>query len=38
MPADAPRNLRVLFHRAVETKITAPRLRVEKVAAEASIS
>ena len=31
LPADAPRNLRVMFHRAVETKDTAPRLRIEKV-------
>jgi hypothetical protein len=30
----APRNLRMLFSRAVETKETAPRLRVEKMADE----
>ena len=34
LPADAPRNLRLMFSRAVETKETAPRLRIEKVAAE----
>jgi hypothetical protein len=28
----APRNLRMLFSRAVETKETVPRLRVEKIA------
>ena len=38
LPADAPRNLRLLFSRAVETKETAPRLRVEKMEVEASIS
>jgi hypothetical protein len=38
LPADAPRNLRVMFSRAVETKETAPRLRVEKIEVEASIS
>src|SRR5579862_7618898 len=27
----APRNLRMLFSRAVETKETAPRLRIEKI-------
>lgn len=31
LPADAPRNLRLMFSRAVETKETAPRLRIEKV-------
>jgi len=30
LPADAPRNLRLMFSRAVETKETAPRLRIEK--------
>lgn len=34
LPQDAPRNLRLLFSRAVETKETAPRLRIEKSAAE----
>ncbi len=28
----APRNLRMMFSKAVETKETAPRLRVEKMA------
>jgi hypothetical protein len=31
LPVDAPRNLRMMFSRAVETKETAPRLRIEKV-------
>jgi hypothetical protein len=30
LPVDAPRNLRLMFSRAVETKETAPRLRIEK--------
>jgi hypothetical protein len=30
LPADTPRNLRALFSRAVETKETGPRLRIEK--------
>jgi hypothetical protein len=30
----APRNLRMLFSKAVETKETAPRLRVEKIGDE----
>ena len=30
LPADAPRNLRLMFSRAVETKETASRLRIEK--------
>lgn len=34
LPADAPRNLRLMFSRAVETKETAPRLRIEKIEAE----
>jgi hypothetical protein len=34
LPADAPRNLRRMFSRAVETKETAPRLRIEKIEAE----
>ena len=34
LPADAPRNLRLMFSRAVETKETAPRLRIEKAAVE----
>jgi hypothetical protein len=34
LPPDTPRNLRLLFSRAVETKETAPRLRIEKVEAE----
>jgi hypothetical protein len=37
LPADAPRNLRLWFSRAVETKETSPRLRIEKVVAESSI-
>jgi len=36
LPADAPRNLRMMFNRAVETKETAPRLRIEKIEAEVS--
>jgi hypothetical protein len=32
----APRNLRMMFSKAVETKETAPRLRVEKIAEEGS--
>jgi hypothetical protein len=31
LPPDAPRNLRQLFARAVSTKETAPRLRIDKV-------
>lgn len=34
LPPDAPRNLRLMFSRAVDTKQTAPRLRIEQVAAE----
>ena len=34
LPVDAPRNLRRMFSRAVETVETAPRLRIEKVEAE----
>jgi hypothetical protein len=34
LPEGAPRNLRMLFNKAVETKETAPRLRVEKMADE----
>ena len=30
LPADTPRNLRALFSRAVETKETRPRRRIEK--------
>jgi hypothetical protein len=30
----APRNLRMMFSRAVETKETSPRLRIEKIADE----
>ncbi len=30
LPADAPRNLRMLFSRAVTTTETTPRLRIEK--------
>ena len=30
LPVDAPHNLRRMFSRAVETKETAPRLRIEK--------
>jgi hypothetical protein len=33
LPADTPRNLRALFSRAVETKETGPRLRIEKLEA-----
>jgi hypothetical protein len=38
LPADAPRNLRLMFSRAVETKETAPRLRIDTIEVEASIS
>lgn len=34
LPEDAPRSLRLMFNRAVQTKETAPQLRIEKVAAE----
>lgn len=34
LPADAPRNLRLMFSRAVETTETAPRLRIEKIESE----
>jgi hypothetical protein len=36
LPADAPRNLRLMFSRAVETKESSPRLRIEKVGVECS--
>lgn len=31
LPVDAPRNLRLMFSRAVQTKETPPRLRIEKL-------
>jgi len=31
LPVNAPRNLRMMFSRAVETKETSPRLRIEKL-------
>jgi hypothetical protein len=31
LPKGAPRNLRMLFNRAVVTNETAPRLRIEKL-------
>jgi hypothetical protein len=34
LPDGAPRNLRLMFSRAVETKETSPRLRIEKIEAE----
>jgi hypothetical protein len=34
LPEGAPRNLRMMFSKAVETKETSPRLRVEKIAEE----
>ncbi len=34
LPEGAPRNLRMMFSKAVETKETAPRLRVERLADE----
>lgn len=34
LPPDAPRNLRLMFSRAVETRETAPRLRIEKLHAD----
>lgn len=34
LPEGAPRNLRMLFSKAVETKETTPRLRVEKIGDE----
>jgi hypothetical protein len=36
LPPDAPRNLRLLFSRAVATKETSPRLRIEKAVAESA--
>ena len=37
LPDGAPRNLRMLFSKAVETKATAPRLRIEKTVEECGI-
>lgn len=34
LPTDAPRNLRLMFSRAVETSECGPRLRIEKLEAE----
>jgi hypothetical protein len=34
LPEGAPRNLRLMFSRAVETKETTPRLRVERISIE----
>jgi hypothetical protein len=34
LPEGAPRNLRLMFSRAVDTKETSPRLRIEKLSAE----
>jgi hypothetical protein len=34
LPEGAPRNLRLMFSRAVETKETSPRLRIEKTTVE----
>jgi hypothetical protein len=34
LPEGAPRNLRLMFSWAVETKENSPRLRIEKIAAE----
>lgn len=36
LPPDAPCNLRLLFSRAVATKETSPRLRIEKAVAESA--
>jgi hypothetical protein len=36
LPPETPRNLRLLFSRAVETKETAPRLRIEKLEANSA--
>jgi hypothetical protein len=36
LPVDAPRNLRLMFSRAVETKEISPRLRIEKIVAEST--
>jgi hypothetical protein len=36
LPEIAPRNLRMMFSRAVETKETSPRLRIEKLEVECS--
>ncbi len=33
LPEGAPRNLRLMFSRAVETRETSPRLRIEKIEA-----
>jgi hypothetical protein len=38
LPADAPRNLRLMFSRAVTTKETAPRLRIEKTECSRSMA
>lgn len=37
LPEGAPRNLRMLFSKAVETRETAPGLRVEKIAEEGKL-
>lgn len=36
LPPDAPRNLRMLFSKAVTTSETSPRLRIEKLEVECS--
>jgi hypothetical protein len=36
LPEGAPRNLRLMFGRAVETKETSPRLRIEKIEVESA--
>jgi hypothetical protein len=38
LPMDAPRNLRLMFSRAVETKETAPRLRIEQLVTESELA
>jgi len=37
LPEGAPRNLRMMFSKAVETKETSPRLRIEKIEAECPV-
>ena len=38
LSVEAPRNLRLVFSHAVETKETSPRLRIEKVVAESGVA
>jgi hypothetical protein len=38
LPVDAPRILRLMFSRAVETQEMSPRLRIEKVGTESAVA